>query len=760
MSKLVAKNQLFRLRKEGKMNTQTRSRSTFILTISLMVALLAGIGASVVTPVAANEEIQDKSTDLPVLSSIQAEPNIEMEEKLKEFESYLEDMRRELAIPGMSVAIVKDRELLWAQGFGYADVDAKRPAAADTPYEIASLTKTLSSTILLRLVEQGRVNLDDPVSKYGVFIKSPGVIRVKHLLGHTSEREPGSLFLYNGGRYALLQKVIERASGRPFTELMIDTIIDPLGMSDSAPFYLLDQPAYQHIRAKLFKPYGYDRSYFTAFSTSGGFVSTVLDLAKFDIALDQGRLIRPETRELAFTAQTLTSGDPPVYGLGWYVDEFQGTKIAWHQGWYCYSHLYIKFLDQDYSLIVFTNSATLAEFTSPEDVSVIRYPVALEFYKLFIMNMDPSNIINWEAEDEVIASQLQTAQAAGHGEIARHEIHDRFLAAQILNKPTSARKALETYIRFFTSPESTVDQSQSPFAKIDRVGNNTYSIVEFTLERDTEVNVLATGQYRFGQMVDYGGIEDMSSEKLIWIMTPDRVSPAGGVGDNRQVNERITLPAGTYRLHFRTNETHSFDNWVELPPDSLFWGIALYEVGEDTGITTRNITPSLQDKLLPEQVPPIAAPISKPEYFILWTCLGILLSALVVTPAVLWLSRNSIVTSKKVRGWTKAAAWVMWVNSLLSPLLIFVLMKFYGLESIVNDPPIMVSTTVAFQLWLLTGVVYACIALTIFQVVISLLAWAGMYRSVVERLYYSVVTVAAIGFYVLLGSWGVVPALF
>jgi CubicO group peptidase (beta-lactamase class C family) len=742
------------------MNTQTRSKSLFFLNCGLVVALLASLGASAATPVGVNAETLNQSRDLLLASTKQDDPNAVLDEKLTQFEEYLADMRDEFGIPGMSVAIVKDQELLWAQGFGYADVEARRPATADTPYEIASLTKTLSSTILLQLVEQGKVDLDDPVSKYGVFIKGPGVIRVKHLLGHTSEWEPGSLFLYNGGRYAYLQKVIERASGRPFAELMADTLLDPLGMSDSAPFYLLDQPAYQQIRTNLSKPYGYDRSYFTWFSTSGGFVSTVLDLAKFDIALDQDRLIRPETRALAWTAQALTSGEPPVYGLGWYVDEFQGTKIAWHQGWDCFSHVYIKFLDQDYSLIVFTNSATLGEFYSPEDVSVMRYPVALAFYKLFIMNMDPGDVVDWDAEDAVIAAQLQAAKAAGVGEIARQEIHDRYLTAQVLGKPASARKALDTYIRFFTSTELPDFKSESPFAMIDRVGNNTYSIVEFTLEQDTDIDIFAVGGYRLGQMVDYGGIEDVSSGKLIWMMTPDRVSPAGGVGNNRQVNEQITLPAGTYRLHFRTDETHSFGNWTDLPPDTLFWGIALYAVGGNAEFTTTDITPSLQDKLLPAQVPPTAPPISKLEYVILWTCLGILLSALVVIPAALWRSRNPIGTSKKVRGWTKTAAWMMWANSLLSPLLIFILMKFFNLELLVNEPPILVSTTATFQVLILAGAIYTCIALAIFQVVFSIFAWAGKYCSLVERLYYSLVTATAIGFYVLLGSWGLIVALY
>jgi hypothetical protein len=136
-----------------------------------------------------------------------------------------------------------------------------------------------------------------------------------------------------------------------------------------------------------------------------------------------------------------------------------------------------------------------------------------------------------------------------------------------------------------------------------------------------------------------------------------------------------------------------------------------------------------------------------------------LFSALVVIPVALWLSRNPIGISKKVRGWTKTAAWVMWVNSLLSLLLIFVLMKLFDLELLVNEPPILVSTTAVFQVLILTGAIYTCIALTILQVVFSILAWAGKYRSLAERLYYSLVTAAAIVFYMLLGSWGLIVAL-
>jgi hypothetical protein len=103
---------------------------------------------------------------------------------------------------------------------------------------------------------------------------------------------------------------------------------------------------------------------------------------------------------------------------------------------------------------------------------------------------------------------------------------------------------------------------------------------------------------------------------------------------------------------------------------------------------------------------------------------------------------------------------MMWANSLLSPLLIFVLMKFFDLQSLVSEPPVLTSTSSTLQGWALIGVIYTCIALTIFQVVFSILAWAGKYRSLVERLYYSLVAVAAIGFYMLLGSWGLIVALY
>jgi CubicO group peptidase (beta-lactamase class C family) len=98
----------------------------------------------------------------------------------------------------MSAAVVKDQKVLWARGFGYADPEKKIPATEHTPYHLASLTKTFASTVVMRLMLEGKVSLDDPVSKYDINLESAGVIRLKHLLSHTSEGHLGEHDSYAG----------------------------------------------------------------------------------------------------------------------------------------------------------------------------------------------------------------------------------------------------------------------------------------------------------------------------------------------------------------------------------------------------------------------------------------------------------------------------------------------------------------------------------------------------------------------------------
>jgi len=151
-----------------------------------------------------------------------------------QFEKELEDLRQQLKIPGISAAIVKNQELVWAKGFGYADLENKVAAMPDTPYSLASVTKPIAAVLIMQLLEEGVIDLDAPISRYGVEVESEGVATVRHLLTHTSEGVPGTAHNYNGNRYARLGGVMEGASGRTFARLLNERLLVTLEMDNTA----------------------------------------------------------------------------------------------------------------------------------------------------------------------------------------------------------------------------------------------------------------------------------------------------------------------------------------------------------------------------------------------------------------------------------------------------------------------------------------------------------------------------------------------
>lgn len=122
------------------------------------------------------------------------------EERLTQFERSLDLLRQQYKIPGLSAAVVHNRQLVWAQGFGFQDIAGGVPATPDTPYRIASLTKTFASMLLMRCVEQNRVDLNSLIASYTSSIPQTGV-RIRHVFTHTSESTPpGEKYNYNGNR--------------------------------------------------------------------------------------------------------------------------------------------------------------------------------------------------------------------------------------------------------------------------------------------------------------------------------------------------------------------------------------------------------------------------------------------------------------------------------------------------------------------------------------------------------------------------------
>lgn len=288
--------------------------------------------------------------------------------KIQKIEAALQAEMTRQKIPGLSVAVVADRRLVWAKGFGFSDIENQVPAKAVTVYRLGSVSKPVTAVAVMQLAERGQLDLDAPVQKYcPAFPEKPWPITSRQLLGHlagirhyrgeeefNSTRhytrlvdaleifkndpplfEPRTRFSYTTYGYNLLGCVVEGASGMSFVEYVRENIFRPAGMDHAR-----GDDAYAIIpnRAQGYRKTNDGEWQNSALADTsnkipgGGFCSTVEDLAKFASALQTGRLVRAKTLEQMWTRQKTRDGRETSYGLGWGLSEREGLREVAHSG--------------------------------------------------------------------------------------------------------------------------------------------------------------------------------------------------------------------------------------------------------------------------------------------------------------------------------------------------------------------------------------------------------------------------------------------
>src|SRR5215472_5009669 len=176
------------------------------------------------------------SAALPAVCGLLFGAPLAGETSLKRFERDLAGMREQFGIPGLSAAIAERGKIIWARGFGMANRERSMPATPDTIYYLASVTKPYAATVVLQLVEEEKLDLNQPVSEFGISLDTigPGAL-VLHLLSHTSSGVPGTVFRYDGNPYGRLTVVVEKVTGRPFSVELTERIIRRLGLKRTGP---------------------------------------------------------------------------------------------------------------------------------------------------------------------------------------------------------------------------------------------------------------------------------------------------------------------------------------------------------------------------------------------------------------------------------------------------------------------------------------------------------------------------------------------
>ncbi|HYG65843.1 MAG TPA: serine hydrolase [Thermoanaerobaculia bacterium] len=275
--------------------------------------------------------------------------------------------------PGAAVLVKRGDEVLLRKGYGMANLELGVPIQPDMTFELGSLTKQFTSAAILMLAEQGKLSVEDEVTRYLPDFPTHGrKITLEHLLTHTSgipsytglpdwmakarqdmsvdeligvfkgrplEFEPGEKWAYNNSGYVLLGAILEKLSGKTYEQFVEEEIFKPLGMTSSR-YGSLSEVIPGRVSGYGRTPDGNwsNAPYLsrTLPYAAGALVSTLDDLARWDRALSagdgEGKLLSRASLERIYTPYRLASGKSSRYGYGWFVSELQGQRSLEHSG--------------------------------------------------------------------------------------------------------------------------------------------------------------------------------------------------------------------------------------------------------------------------------------------------------------------------------------------------------------------------------------------------------------------------------------------
>ena len=276
-------------------------------------------------------------------------------------------------LPGLSVAVGVAGDLVWAEGFGFADLEQRSTVRPEMRFRTGEVSSALTSGAVGLLLEQHALNLDDEIRTYvPAFPKKQWPVTMRQLMGHVagvvtdegdeeplSERcgetidglrrfasrpllfQPGTQFRFSSYGWILVSAAVEAAAHEPFFSFMRKRILEPLAMEDtvvdSAPQSIPERATFYFPRFGGDTRYGPEAARegdYSCFAGAAGFLSTPSDLARFGMAVGRGKLLQPATVDLLQTPQRLASGQQTDYGLGWRIETVPlagaPTRLAGH----------------------------------------------------------------------------------------------------------------------------------------------------------------------------------------------------------------------------------------------------------------------------------------------------------------------------------------------------------------------------------------------------------------------------------------------
>jgi len=292
--------------------------------------------------------------------------------------------------PGAAVMVIKDGDIVYSGGFGYANIEDQTLIDANSTFRLGSLAKQFTAMAIMVLADEGKLDYDDPAFKYIPELEKYSGVTIRHLLTHSSgvpdyydtidtsagmptnvdmpavlaamegpAFAPGEMYEYSNPAYEMLPLIVEKVSGQSFSEFMKRKVFDPAGMDDSL--------IYDHTEPEIAnRVYGYtpaddtfelhDYHALNYLDGSGGMYATLEDFLAWDTALYGEDVVSAATLKKGFTRHTLRNGDEIDYGFGWRLDQHCGHRRIAHGGtWVGFRTGIARFPDERLTIVVLSN---------------------------------------------------------------------------------------------------------------------------------------------------------------------------------------------------------------------------------------------------------------------------------------------------------------------------------------------------------------------------------------------------------------------
>jgi len=299
--------------------------------------------------------------------------------------------------PGAAVLIIKDGQVVFLEGFGYADIDKKVRINADSSFRLGSVSKQFTTTAIAVLAEKGKLSFDDPLTLHIPELDSWPGVTIRHLMEHTSgipdyyekgyyddydhdgpmakmadlveimslypdsDFLPGEKYVYNNAAYEVLAIIVERASGVSFAEFVKENVFSPAGMTTATTFSSSRPDIPNRVIGYSKTDSGYELNDYDAFNDmlgDGGVYATLKDFIAWDNSLYANSVVTGETLAEMYTSAQLNNGEKTGYGLGWNVGAFHGHRRIGHGGsWVGFRTNIARYPEENLTIVVLTNRA-------------------------------------------------------------------------------------------------------------------------------------------------------------------------------------------------------------------------------------------------------------------------------------------------------------------------------------------------------------------------------------------------------------------